>query len=88
MLFRRPQNARSGGRVNEVRSILRAIDWCEINLVKRSSNLGLDRSVMTGVTAVFQTHDTIIVFEDDLVCVPGPISICALRWSTLRMIRM
>ena len=58
-------------RVNEVRSILRAIDWCELHLVERTENLGLGNSILTGVSEVFQRHETIIVFEDDLICVPG-----------------
>ena len=59
------------GRVNEVRQILRAIDWCEVHLVERTENLGLGKSILTGVTEVFQKHKAIIVFEDDLICVPG-----------------
>jgi len=58
-------------RVKAVRDILHAIDWCEIHLVERPVNLGLDKSVLIGVSEVFQKHDAIIVFEDDLVCVPG-----------------
>jgi hypothetical protein len=58
-------------RVNEVRDILRSIDWCKVHLVERTENLGLGKSILTGVTEVFQKHETIIVFEDDLICVPG-----------------
>jgi hypothetical protein len=58
-------------RVDEVRNILRAIDWCEVHLVERTENLGLGKSILTGVTEVLQKHEAIIVFEDDLVCVPG-----------------
>jgi len=58
-------------RVTEVRQILREIDWCEVHLVERAENLGLGKSILTGVTEVFEKHDTIIVFEDDLICVPG-----------------
>jgi hypothetical protein len=58
-------------RVNEVRNILRAIDWCDVQLVERTENLGLGKSILAGVNEVFQKHKTIIVFEDDLICVPG-----------------
>jgi hypothetical protein len=58
-------------RVTEVRNILHAIDWCEVQLVERSENLGLGKSILAGVTEVFEKHDAIIVFEDDLICVPG-----------------
>lgn len=58
-------------RVREVRRILHKIDWCEVHLVERTENLGLGKSILTGVTEVFQKHEAILVFEDDLICVPG-----------------
>ena len=66
-----PKSPALAERVSEVRSILHAINWCEFHLVERVENLGLDTSIMKGVTEIFQKYDTIIVFEDDLVCVPG-----------------
>ena len=66
-----PKTLEVVGRVNEVREILREINWCEVHLVERTENLGLGKSILTGVTDVFKRHDVIIVFEDDLICVPG-----------------
>ena len=57
--------------VSEVREILRGIDWCEVILQFHDRNLGLGQSVLTGVTAVLERHEAVLVFEDDLVCVPG-----------------
>jgi hypothetical protein len=57
--------------VREVRKILLQVDWCEIYVVEREKNLGLGESILTGVSQVFARHDTLIVFEDDLVFVPG-----------------
>ena len=57
--------------VAEVRRILRAIDWCKVVLVERDANLGLGRSILAGVSQVLDECDSVIVFEDDLVCVPG-----------------
>lgn len=57
--------------VSVVRQILRTIDWCEVVLCEREENLGLGRSIRTGVTSVLNKHDTVIVYEDDLICVPG-----------------
>lgn len=57
--------------VTIVRSVLRAIDWCEVVIRERESNLGLGRSIRTGVTEVLNSHEYVIVFEDDLICVPG-----------------
>ena len=57
--------------VAQVREILRGIDWCEVVLCEREENLGLGRSILTGVSEVLAQHEMCIVFEDDLICVPG-----------------
>ena len=57
--------------VNRVRQILRKIDWCDLHLVERDQNYGLGKSIMDGVTQILEKHETAIIFEDDLVCVPG-----------------
>mgnify|MGYP005846353829 CR=1 FL=1 len=57
--------------VAEVRRLLRAIDWCDVRLIEREQNLGLGRSIRTGVAAVLAEHEAVIVVEDDLVSVPG-----------------
>ncbi len=57
--------------VDEVRKTLRTIDWCEVVLVEGQENWGLGRSILAGVTDVLDKRDAVIVFEDDLICVPG-----------------
>jgi hypothetical protein len=57
--------------VIQVREMLRAIDWCEVIIRERETNLGLGRSILTGVTEVLDKHEAAIIFEDDLICVPG-----------------
>ena len=57
--------------VAQVRDMLRAIDWCEVVLCERENNLGLGRSILSGVTEVLGKHEAAIIFEDDLICVPG-----------------
>jgi len=57
--------------VAQVRSILRGIDWCEVVLIEREENWGLGRSILAGVTAVLEQHQACLVFEDDLISVPG-----------------
>jgi len=66
-----PKTLEVAERVCEVRQILHGIDWCEVHIVERAQNYGLGRSILTGVTEIFQQHETIIVSEDDLICVPG-----------------
>lgn len=57
--------------INEVRRLLRAVDWSELVLIERPQNLGLGLSIRTGVSEILQKHESVIVFEDDLICVPG-----------------
>jgi len=57
--------------VAEVRRILRSINWCETVVCEREGNLGLGRSILTGVTDVLKRCEQAIIFEDDLICVPG-----------------
>ncbi len=57
--------------VAETRTLLRAVDWCDLRLVARNENLGLGRSVLAGVSEVAAQHEAFIVWEDDLVAVPG-----------------
>jgi hypothetical protein len=66
-----PKTPEIQSRVYEVRATLHQVDWCEIHITEREKNLGLGTSILTGVSEVFQKHDTLIVFEDDLICVPG-----------------
>ncbi len=64
--------------VAETRALLRAVDWCEVRLVERAANLGLGRNVLAGVTEVAARHEAFIVWEDDLICVPGTYAwVCA-----------
>ncbi|PTX95553.1 hypothetical protein [Opitutus sp. ER46] len=57
--------------VEEVRAKLRAIDWAEVRLTARTENLGLGRNVLAGVSEVAACHEAFVVWEDDLIAVPG-----------------
>lgn len=65
------RDARDAPAVAEARALLRAIDWCEVRLVERAENWGLGRNVLAGVGEVAARHEAFIVWEDDLICVPG-----------------
>ncbi len=65
------KGAADAAAVAEVRAMLRAVDWCEVRLTERPENLGLGKNVLAGVTAVAAKHEAFVVWEDDLVCVPG-----------------
>lgn len=66
-----PSTAAVAGKVAEVRAILSAVNWCEISIYTRSENLGLGRSIRAGVADVLSRHASVLVFEDDLICVDG-----------------
>ncbi|MCI1279430.1 MAG: hypothetical protein LKG23_10660 [Nitrospira sp.] len=66
-----PRNPDTAPRVKAVREILHGISWCKTVVCERDRNWGLGRSILDGVQQVLKSHDSVIVFEDDLVCVPG-----------------
>jgi hypothetical protein len=66
-----PKTPAAAPAVEEVRALLRAIDWCEVRLTERPTNLGLGRSILSSVTEVLERHESVIVMEDDLLLAPG-----------------
>lgn len=57
--------------VARVRQLARTIDgFKSVRVVERDVNLGIARSIIDGMSAVFQQHERAIVIEDDIVCSP------------------
>lgn len=53
--------------VSAVRDVVRtATGFASVTLIERPVNMGLARSVITGVTELFERYDRLIVLEDDL----------------------
>ncbi|MSU47625.1 MAG: methyltransferase, TIGR04325 family [Opitutus sp.] len=72
------KSAADAAGVAETRALLRAIDWCEVRLTERAENLGLGRNVLAGVSEVAAGHEAFVVWEDDLIAVPGTYAwVCA-----------
>ncbi len=65
------RNTTDTAEVAAVRDLIRSINWCECVVVERSTNLGLGVSVKQGVSTILQQYDSAVIFEDDLVSVPG-----------------
>ncbi len=65
------RNPSSAEGVAEVRRLLHSVDWCRIIITERKTNLGLGKSLVLGVTEVLERHDSVIVYEDDLITSPG-----------------
>ena len=57
--------------IQAVRQILSDISWCKTELHFRDKNCGLGKNILSGVTEVLEHHEACIVFEDDIICVPG-----------------
>ena len=63
-----PKNPAEVRATVNVRALARTYaEFASIKIVERSQNMGLARSIITGVTEVLNEHDSIIVLEDDLV---------------------
>jgi len=57
--------------VASVRDLLSGIDWCEVERHDRTENWGLGRNILAGVSEVLERFESVLVWEDDLICVPG-----------------
>jgi hypothetical protein len=58
-------------KVDEVRELLKTIDgFKSVEIIERSSNMGLANSIITGVSRLVETYKQVIVFEDDLITSP------------------
>ena len=54
--------------VSDVRAYIKTITgFKSLTITLAESNVGLDPSVIKGVSAVLETHETVIVLEDDLI---------------------
>lgn len=56
--------------VAEVGRLLGALGWIEPIVVARDENLGLSESIRSGLDRLFQTHEAVIVIEDDVCVAP------------------
>lgn len=65
------KNEEDTAKVAEVRNLVNKITgFKKITSVFRDKNIGLAKNIIDGVTKVFETYDTAIVLEDDLVVTP------------------
>ncbi len=63
-----PKSEQDRLKVKETRKLIRQIDWVNPVIVERKINIGLARSIVSATNTVFETHDQLILLEDD--CVP------------------
>jgi hypothetical protein len=60
-----PRHAEDAPKVEEVRNLVRAVDWAEVRLTARERNLGCAPNIIGGLTEVFTRRPEAIVIEDD-----------------------
>jgi len=65
------KNERDRQGVASVRDLLSEINWCEIERHDRTENWGLGRNILAGVSEALERFESVLVWEDDLACVPG-----------------
>ncbi len=54
--------------VQQVRNYIRGVEgFKKVSIIERDTNLGLAKSIITGVTDVIEKHGKVIVLEDDMV---------------------
>lgn len=57
--------------VRSVRRLLAGVDWTDVRVVERPTNLGLGRSILDGLTTVLREHESAVILEDDIEVAPG-----------------
>lgn len=66
-----PKNAKQAEKVAEVRALIKQVEGFKlVEIIERSSNLGLANSVISGVSQLMEEYGQAIVFEDDLITSP------------------
>lgn len=65
------RNAADEADVATVRRMLHAVDWTTMRVVERPRNVGLDASVVSGISAVLADHEEIVVCEEDIEFASG-----------------
>lgn len=66
-----PKSEKDELSVNEIRKFIKELrGFKKINLVERETNLGLSKSIISGVTELVNKYGKIIVLEDDIVTSP------------------
>jgi hypothetical protein len=67
-----PKDKKGQNDVEKVRAYIGNVDgFKNVRIIKRDKNLGLAKSIISGVSEVIKKHGRVIVLEDDLVTAPN-----------------
>ena len=56
--------------VQQVRNLVRAVTWTEVEIIERERNYGLVENIVGGVDDVFSRYERAIIVEDDILTAP------------------
>jgi len=63
-----PKREEHRPQVEKVRDLVRnVVGFKSVNLIARNTNLGLSRSIISGVTEILSNYESAVILEDDLV---------------------
>ena len=66
-----PRNENDRPEIEKLRSYLKTVTgFKSIKIFENEANKGLAPSLIAGINQIFEEYDTIVVFEDDIVCSP------------------
>jgi hypothetical protein len=65
-----PRDASAAEEVERVRELVASLDWIEPVTIARPDNLGLSASIRAGLDQLFESHDRVVVIEDDIAVAP------------------
>jgi hypothetical protein len=65
-----PRDAAAADDVARVRELVSSLDWIEPVTVAQAQNLGLSESIRSGLDRLFESHETVVVVEDDVCVAP------------------
>ena len=66
-----PRDPSVAAQVEEVRAVLRAVDWVPIEISESPVNRGIAVAMLTELTVLFERHEALVIIEEDLEFVPG-----------------
>ena len=66
-----PRTSEDKPLVDSVRQIIHSINWCDVKIIEQKGNIGLGKSIRSGVSSVLEIYDQVIVVEDDIIFRPG-----------------
>lgn len=55
----------------ELTELFDAVDWMQVDLIRREKNLGLAVNMVSSINEQLQTHESVIILEDDCYPYPG-----------------